>query len=125
MAGLCAALRTAKVEVDRHHATAFLGLKRHVEQRCWIIARKMRDEWTVVNVALEQIYARAWLQEVISADHRRIVELCAVPPCEQTKCKLATANHRSENDLVRRQFLARWRKRNGRGRWQQGLVVVA
>ena len=41
--------------------------------------QKMRDEWTVVNVALEQIYARVWLQEVISADHRRIAELCAVP----------------------------------------------
>ena len=42
-------------KVDGHHAAAALGLKRHMKQLLWVIARKVGHDWAVIAVALERL----------------------------------------------------------------------
>ena len=125
MATLRATLWTAEIEVDGHNAITALSLPRNVEQLPRAIPGEVRDNWAVVDVALEQLDTRARLDEIVAGDHRRVAELRSVPPRQQPKSELAAADHRGQNQLVRRQRLARRWQRHGCGRRQRRSVARA
>ena len=93
MAALRTALRAAKIQVDGYHPAAALGLQCNVKKLLWVVTRKVRHQRAVVDVALEQVDARAGLGPVFLVDHRGIAQLRAVSPCKQPKRELTAANH--------------------------------
>ena len=110
MAAVRGALWAAEVEVDGNDAADPLGLVRYVEKKLRIIPGKVRDERGVVDVLLEQVDARAGLGELLAANHGRVAQVRAVAPREQPEGQLATAHHWRQDELVRRQWLARGRQ---------------
>ena len=110
VAAVRGALWAAEVKVDGNDAADPLGLVRYVEQLLRVIPGKVRDEWGVVGVLLEQVDARAGLGELLAANHGRVAQVCAVAPREQPEGQLATAHHWRQDELVRRQWLARGRQ---------------
>jgi hypothetical protein len=144
------ALRTAEVEVDRSDARAPLRARRCRQHRLRLVARKVRDERRVLRVALEQRDAGTRTEELVRLDHRRVAELSlwvqtrtdsvgsgeappfdavrphSMPAGQQAEGELAAADHRSQDELVRRQWPPRRRQRHRRRRRQRhGRLVVA